>query len=149
MFHHAMREEYLKPTPLKPYMTYADHLVWPIHVPRRCEPLITPHLSLWGNSRTRATFPTQEKPQSTSTGGEGEGGQYGYITLRGGGGCLPNLDHIYTQLCRYTCTWYYVFLNDIPGCRTSSIPESTGPFIIHCEGENPKKTWKNDQDHGD
>ena len=28
----------------------------------------------------------QEKPQSTSTGGEGEGGQYGYITLRGGGG---------------------------------------------------------------
>ena len=40
---------------------YDDHLVWPIHVPRRCEPLITPHLSLWGNARTRATFPTHKK----------------------------------------------------------------------------------------
>ena len=28
----------LGPTPLQPYMIYDDHLVWPIHVPRRCEP---------------------------------------------------------------------------------------------------------------
>ena len=35
MFHHAMRAGYLKPTPLKPYMTYDV---------RRCGPLITPHL---------------------------------------------------------------------------------------------------------
>ena len=94
---------YLKPTPLKPYMTYADHLVWPIHVPRRCEPLITPHLSLWGNARTRATFPTHKKSHNPHPqGGEGEGGQYGYITLRGGGGgCLPNLDHIYIYYTIY------------------------------------------------
>ena len=36
----------------------------------------------------------QEKPQSRSTGGGGERGQDGYITLGGWGGCLPNLDHI-------------------------------------------------------
>ena len=68
-------------------MTYDDHLVWPIHVPRRCEPLITPHLSLWGNARTRATFPTHKKSHNPHPqGGGGEGGQDGYITLGGGGG---------------------------------------------------------------
>ena len=34
----------LKPTPLKPYMTYDDHLVWPIHVPRIPFPVITKSL---------------------------------------------------------------------------------------------------------
>ena len=58
---------YLKPTPLKPYMTYDDHLVWPIHVPRRCEPLTTPH---------------------------GEGGKGVKMGTLHWGGCLPNLDHI-------------------------------------------------------
>ena len=87
MFHHAMMGGYLKPTPLKPYMTYDDHLVWPIHVPRRCEPLITPHLSLWGNARTKATFPTHKKNHNPHPqGGEREGGQDGYITLGGVGG---------------------------------------------------------------
>ena len=82
---------YLKPTPLKPYMTYDDHLVWPIHVPRCCEPLITPHLSLWGNARTRVIFPTHKKSHNPHPqGGGGEGGQDGYITLGGWGGCLPN-----------------------------------------------------------
>ena len=62
---------------------------WPIHVPRRCEPLITPHLSLWGNARTRATFPTHKKSHNPHPqGGGGEGGQDGYITLGGGGGGL-------------------------------------------------------------
>ena len=94
-FHHAMREEYLKPTPLKPYMTYADHLVWPIHVPRRCDPLITPHLSLWGNSRTRATFPTHKKSHNPHPQGErGKGVNMGTLHCGGVGGCLPNLDHI-------------------------------------------------------
>ena len=87
MFHHAMREEYLKPTPLKPYMTYADHLVWPIHVPRRCEPLITPHLSLWGNSRTRATFPTHKKSHNPHPQGEGgKGVNMGTLHCGGVGG---------------------------------------------------------------
>ena len=86
MFHHAMREEYLKPTPLKPYMTYADHLVWPIHVPRRCEPLITPHLSLWGNSRTRATFPTHKKSHNPHPQGERRGSIW------------VHLDHIYIYI---------------------------------------------------
>ena len=87
MFHHAMREEYLKPTPLKPYMTYADHLVWPIHVPRRCEPLITPHLSLWGNSRTRATFPTHKKSHNPRPQGErGKGVNMGTLHCGGVGG---------------------------------------------------------------
>ena len=98
MFQHAMREEYLKPTPLKPYMTYADHFVWPIHVPRRCEPLITPHLSLWGNSRTRATFPTHKKSHNPHPQGErGKGVNMGTLHCRGVGGCLPNLDHIYRE----------------------------------------------------
>ena len=77
------------------HMTYADHLVWPIHVPRRCEPLITPHLSLWGNSRTRATFPTHKKshnPHPQRRGGR-ESIWVHYIA-GGWGGCLPNLDHI-------------------------------------------------------
>ena len=96
MFHHAMREEYLKPTPLKPYMTYADHLVWPIHVPGRCEPLITPHLSLRGNSRTRATFPTHKKSHNPHPPGRGGRGSIWVHYIAGGwGGCLPNLDHIY------------------------------------------------------
>ena len=87
MFHHAMREEYLKPTPLKPYMTYADHFVWPIHVPRRWEPLITPHLSLWGNSRTRATFPTHKKSHNPHPQGErGKGVNMGTLHCRGVGG---------------------------------------------------------------
>ena len=50
------------------------HLVWPIHVPRNCEPLMTPHLSLWGNARTRATFPTHKKnhnPHPQGGGGKG------------------------------------------------------------------------------
>ena len=47
----------------------------------------------------------QEKPQSTSTGGEGEGGQYGYITLRGGGGgaCQTWIIYIYRQLTKLLC----------------------------------------------
>ena len=78
---------YLKPLHWNHNMTYDDHLVWPIHVPRRCEPLITPHLSLWGNARTRATFPTHKKSHNPHPqGGGGEGGQDGYITLGGGGG---------------------------------------------------------------
>ena len=90
MFHHAMRGGYLKPTPLKPYRTYDDHLVWPIHVPRCCEPLITPHLSLWGNARTRVIFPTHRKSHNPDPqGGGGEGGQDGYITLGGGVGGVP------------------------------------------------------------
>ena len=42
----------------------------------------------------------QEKPQSTSTGGEGQGGQYGYITLRGGGGgaCQTWIIYIYIYM---------------------------------------------------
>ena len=73
---------YLKPTPLKPHMTYDghladpslkphmtydDHLVWPIHVPRRCDP----HLSLWGNARTRSTFPIHEKKHNPHPQGKG------------------------------------------------------------------------------
>ena len=78
---------YLKPLHWNHNMTYDDHLVWPIHVPRRCEPLITPHLSLWGNARTRATFPTHKKSHNPHPqGGGGEGGQDGYITLGGGWG---------------------------------------------------------------
>ena len=58
----------------------------------------------------------QEKPQSTSTGGRGEGGQDGYITLGGGGagGGLPNLDHIYSapatksENLTTTCLNYYL-----------------------------------------
>ena len=80
-------------------MTYDDHLVWPIHVPRRCEPLITPHLSLWGNARTRATFPTHKKSHNPHP--QGEGGQDGYITLGGVGGGLAKpgsyIQYIYTQ----------------------------------------------------
>ena len=78
---------YLRPTPLKPYVTYDDHLVWPIHVPRRCRPLITPHLSLWGTSTTRATIPTHKKNHNPHPQGEREGGQDGYITLGVGGAC--------------------------------------------------------------
>ena len=106
MFHHAMREEYLKPTPLKPYMTYADHLVWPIHVPRRCEPLITPHLSLWGNSRTRATFPTHKKSHNPHPQGErGKGVNMGTLHCGGVGGVPAKpgsyiyINHIYTFYC--------------------------------------------------
>ena len=70
-------------------MIHDDHLVWPSHVPRRCEPLLTPHLSLWGNARTRATFPTHKKSHNPHPqGGGGEGGQNGYITLGGVGGGL-------------------------------------------------------------
>ena len=68
-------------------MTYADHLVWPIHVPRRCEPLITPHLSLWGNSRTRATFPTHKKSHNPHPQGErGKGVNMGTLHCGGVGG---------------------------------------------------------------
>ena len=78
---------YLKPTPLKPCMTYDDHLVWPIHVPRRCEPLITPHLSLWGNARTRASFPTHKKSHNPHPqGGGGKGVKMGTLHWGGGGG---------------------------------------------------------------
>ena len=78
---------YLKPTPLKPYMTYDDHLVWPIHVPRRCEPLTTPHLWLWGNARTRATFPTHKKSHNPHPqGGGGKGVKMGTLHWGGVGG---------------------------------------------------------------
>ena len=98
----------LGPTPLKPYMTYDDHLVWPIHVPRRCEPLITPQL--WGNARTRATFPTHKKNHNPHPqGGEGEGDQniYIYITLGGGGGgpAKPG-SYIYIYI------YIYVYIRD-------------------------------------
>ena len=96
MFHHAMRGDTLSLLHWNHVYIYIwlndswwsdDHLVWPIHVPRRCEPLITPHLSLWGNARTRATFPTHKKSHYPHPQGEeGEGGQDGHITLGGGGG---------------------------------------------------------------
>ena len=99
MFHHAMRGEYLKPTPLKPHMTYDDHLLWPIHVPRRCEPLITPHLSLWGNARTRATFTTHKKKTTIHIHrGRGEGVHY----IGGGGGGAGQTWIIYI----YIYIWY-------------------------------------------
>ena len=48
---------------------------------------------------------TQEKPQSTSTGGRGgRGSKYMYI-LGGVGGGLPNLDHIYIYICIYP--WFF------------------------------------------
>ena len=87
-------------------MTYDDHLVWPIHVPRRCEPLITPHLSLWGNARTRATFPTHKKSHNPHPqGGGGEGGQDGYITLGGVGGWLAKPGSYMLPISPFTRTW--------------------------------------------
>ena len=59
---------YLKPTPLKPYMTYDDHHSTSI-IRRQCK------------DKGHSSHP-QEKPQSTSTGGGG--GKY--ITLGGVGG---------------------------------------------------------------
>ena len=111
MFHHAMREEYLKPTPLKPYMTYADHLVWPIHVPRRCEPLITPHLSLRGNSRTRATFPTHKKSHNPHPQGErGKGFNMGTLHCGGVGG-VPAKPGSYIYIYVYTHNMHiYIYI---------------------------------------
>ena len=122
MFRHAMRGECLKPSPLKPYMThdstYDDHLVWPIHVPRSCEPLITPHLSLWGNARTRATFPTHKKATIHIHRGEGEDG---YITLGGGGGGACQTWIIYTyEYAMYTISFY----SQIKGFKVSVGPLS-------------------------
>ena len=109
MFHHAMREEYLKPTPLKPYMTYADHLVWPIHVPRRCEPLITPHLSLWGSSRTRATFPTHKKNHNPHPQGErGQGVNMGTLHCGGVGG-VPAKPGSYIYISMYNNVQYVLW----------------------------------------
>ena len=106
MFHHAMKEGYLKPTPLKPYMTYADHLVWPIHVPRRCEPLITPHLSLWGNSRTRATFPTHKKSHNPHPQGEsGKGVNMGTLHCGGVGG-VPAKPGSYIYIYMSAFQWW-------------------------------------------
>ena len=71
MFHHALMGGYLKPTQLKPYMTY-DHHHSTSAIKRKCK------------DKGHISYP-QEKPQS-SQGGEGEGGQDGYITLGGWGG---------------------------------------------------------------
>ena len=100
VFHHTIRGGYLSPIPLKPCITYDDHLVWSIHVPRRYEPLITLYLSLWGNARIRARFPTHKKNHNPHPqGGGGKGGQNRYITLWwGGGGGLPNLDYIFKYI---------------------------------------------------
>ena len=99
MFHHAVRGGQLRPTPLKPFMTYDDHFVWPIHVPP----------ALWAPDHSTSiimrqcqdkghiSYP-QEKPQSTSTGGEGEGGQDGYITLGWGGGGACQTWSIYLEI---------------------------------------------------
>ena len=98
---------FLEPTPLKPYTTYDDHLVWPIHVPRRCEPLITPHLSLWGNARTKATFPTHKKSHNPHPHtGEREGGQDLYITL-GGVACQTWIIYIIVYNTWYTYMTIY------------------------------------------
>ena len=104
MFHHAMRRDTLSHS----IETIYD-LWWSFglthHVPRRCEPLITPHLSLWGNARTRATFPTHKKSHNPHPqGGGGEGGQDGYITLGGGGGGACQTWIIYI----YTCLYIYI-----------------------------------------
>ena len=85
---------YLKPLHWNHNMTYDDHLVWPIHVPRRCEPLITPHLSLWDIMRQckdkgHISHP-QEKPQSTSTRGRGGRGSRWVHYIGGGWGGLSN-----------------------------------------------------------
>ena len=66
---------YLKPTPLKPYMTYDDHHSTSI-IRRQCK------------DKGHSSHP-QEKPQSTSTGGDGAS------TLHWAGwGGLPKLDHM-------------------------------------------------------
>ena len=90
---------YLKPLHWNHNMTYDDHLVWPIHVPRRCEPLITPHLSLWGNARTRATFPTHKKSHNPHPqGGGGEGVKMGTLHWGGvGGGLAKPGSYIYVS----------------------------------------------------
>ena len=107
MFRHAMRAGCLKPSPLKPYMTYDDHLVWPIHVPRSCEPLITPHLSLWGNARTRATFPIHKKSHNPHPQGEGgRGSRWVHYIGWGWGWGLPNLDHKYIYIYNYIYSTY-------------------------------------------
>ena len=58
----------------------------------------------------------QEKPQSTSTGGEGEGGQYGYITLRGGGGgaCQTWIICIYIYILHYSTHMFALKKNVFP-----------------------------------
>ena len=58
----------LKPTRLKPCMTYDDPVVLPIHAPRRCEPLIT--LWLWGCARTSAIGGHLPKPDLARAKGE-------------------------------------------------------------------------------
>ena len=79
--------------------------------------IITPHLSIWGNARTRATFPTHKKSHNPHPrGGEGEGGQDGYIatpsktypcsTMLWGGGYLKP-----TPLKPYITTWYWSSLH--------------------------------------
>ena len=74
MFHHAMMGGYLKPTPLKPY--YDHHHSTSISM-RKCK----------DKGLTRGTFPTHKKSHNPhAEGGEGEGGQDGYITLGGVGG---------------------------------------------------------------
>ena len=131
MFHHAMMGGYLKPTPLKPYMTYDDHLVWPIHVPRRCEPLITPHLSLWGNARTKATFPTHKKNHNPHPqGGEREGGQDGYITLGGVGG-WPAKPGSYIYI--YTHIWH--MYQRLPICIHQN------PRLLNLEAATAQGFW--------
>ena len=143
MFHHAMREEYLKPTPLKPYMTYADHLVWPIHVPRRCEPLITPHLSLRGNSRTRATFPTHKKSHNPHPQGErGKGFNMGTLHCGGGGGgaCQTWIIYIYIPpvLNSFFCTFFFrAFLVLWMFFVTWENPQPPGVPIIQVQGPGP------------
>ena len=76
-----------KPTPSNVIGSMMIIRVLPIHVPRRFEPLITPHLSLWGNARTRATFPTHKKNHSPHPqGGEGKGVKMGTLHWGGVGG---------------------------------------------------------------
>ena len=82
MFHHAMIRGYLKPTPLKPYMTSDDHHSTSITMRKY-------------KDKNHISHP-QEKPQVTSTKGRGEEGQDGHITLGG-----PAKPGSYIRVCSY------------------------------------------------
>ena len=88
MVHHAMIRGYLKPTPLKPYMTSDDHHSTSITMRKY-------------KDKNHISHP-QEKPQVTSTKGRGEEGQDGHITLGG-----PAKPGSYIRVCSY-------FLKSIP-----------------------------------
>ena len=71
--------------------------------------IITPHLPLKGNARTRATFPTHKKNHNPHRGERGKGVKMGTLHWGGGGGPAKPGSYIYIYITYFK--FLYSFLS--------------------------------------